>query len=255
MQIERKKVSELVYEKLKEMIQNGEYEPNTQLPSESELVDLFGVSRTPIREALSVLSASGLIESRQGGRSWVREINFAEMLEPVQFEMITAEEVCDLLEMRTILESEAAALAAERHTADDFQQLTENLEAFSMTIKDNQIIGYEADYKFHQTIVKATYNPFLTQTMENLSELHMKAVEFSLSKNLGWDRKRKEVFCEHERIYQAIKARDGKEARNAVISHLTNARLKLHDKRVRLAKGEVQKIKVPSKIMPHVENK
>lgn len=232
MQIERKKVSELVYEKLVEKIRNGDYPPNTKLPSESELVRLFGVSRTPIREALSVLAASGLIESRQGGRSWVKEINFAEMLESVQFEMITAAEVCDLLEMRTIIESEAAALAAVRHTEKDFKRLTESLEAFSMTVKDDQIIGFEADYNFHATLVKAAYNPFLTQAIENLSDLHIKALRFSLSQNLGWERKRKEVFIEHERIYEAIKARDSEAARDAVIAHLTNARKKLNDDRI-----------------------
>lgn len=229
MQIERKKVSELVYEKLKEKIRNGDYAPNTQLPSESELVKLFGVSRTPIREALSVLSATGLTESRQGGRTWIKEINFAEMLEPVQFEMITVEEVRDLLEMRTIIEAEAAALAAERHTEKDLKRLKESLDAFSMTVKDDQIIGFEADYNFHETIVKAAANPFLNQAIENLSDLHIKALKFSLSQNLGWEMKRKEVYGEHERIYEAIKARDSEAARTAVTHHLTNARNKLAD--------------------------
>lgn len=232
MQIERKKISELVYEKLLEMIRLGEYPPNSQLPSESELVKTFGVSRTPIREALSILAASGLIESRQGGRSWVREINLAEMLEPVQFEMITAEEVRQLLEMRTILESEAAALAAIRRTDEDIKRLEESLEAFSMTVKDHSTIGFEADYKFHHTLVKAAYNPFLTQTIENLSDLHIKALKFSLSKNLGWSVKRQTVYAEHERIFDAIKRGNAEEASEAVNVHLTNARLKLKDEHV-----------------------
>src|SRR5699024_8970289 len=197
----------------------GELPPNTQLPSETELAKMFGVSRSPIREALSVLSASGLIESRQGGRSWVKEVNLAEMLEPVQFEMITIEEVHDLLEMRTIIESEAAYLAAERYTEKDFIDLTESLKAFSMTVKDEHTIGFEADYAFHQVIVRAAYNPFLTQSIENLSELHLKAVKFSLSKNLGWERKRKEVYTEHKKIYEANKKRDREAAKKAVIDN------------------------------------
>ena len=232
MLIERKKVSELVLDKLKKMIKSGEFPVNSQLPSETELAKMFGVSRSPIREALSVLSATGLIESRQGGRSWVREVNLAEMLEPVQFEMITIEEVHDLLEMRTIIESEAAYLAAERHTEQDIKDLTDSLEAFSMTVKDGHTIGFEADYAFHQVIVRAAYNPFLTQAIENLSELHLKAVKFSLSKNLGWERKRKEVFAEHEKIYDAIKRRDRDGAKHAVTDHLINVRIKLGDERV-----------------------
>ncbi|MFP3489946.1 GntR family transcriptional regulator, partial [Staphylococcus sp. SIMBA_130] len=87
------------------MIKTGKFPPNSQLPSENELVKMFGVSRSPIREALSVLAAGGLIESRQGGRSWVKEVNVAEMLKQVHFEMIKVEEVQNLLELRTIVES------------------------------------------------------------------------------------------------------------------------------------------------------
>lgn len=229
MLIERKKVSEMVLEQLKKMIKSGEFPANSKLPSEMELAKLFGVSRSPVREALSVLSAGGLIETRQGGRTWVKEVNLVELMDSVQFEMIKVKEVLDLLEMRTILESEAAFLAALRHKPEDLKDLTESLEAFSATVKDNKIIGFEADYSFHRIIVKAAYNSFLTQTMENISELHMKAMKFSLSKNLGWERKRKEVFAEHMKIYRAIERRDGKAAREAVIEHLTNARIKLEN--------------------------
>ncbi|HLR74772.1 MAG TPA: FadR/GntR family transcriptional regulator [Virgibacillus sp.] len=229
MLIERKKVSEIVLDKLKYMIKTGEFPPNSRIPSETELAEMFGVSRSPIREALSVLSVSGLIESRQGGRSWVKDVNLAEMLEPVQFEMITIEEVLDLLEMRTIIESQSAYLATKRHTLQDIKDLNKSLEDFGMTVKDDYTIGFEADHAFHQIIVRATYNPFLIQAFENLSDLHLKAVKFSLSKNLGWERKRKEVFSEHERIYHAIKHRDGERAKQAVIDHLTNVRDKLID--------------------------
>lgn len=227
MKFERKKISELVLEELKKMIKAGEFPPNSKLPSETDLARLFDVSRAPIREALSVLAASGLIESRQGGRSWVKDVDLAKMLESVQFEMIRIEEVLQLLEMRTILESEAAFLAAQRHTHADLNDLANSLDIFSLTVKDKYTIGFEADYDFHRIIVRSAYNPFLTQTMENLSDLHMKAVEFSLSKNLGWEIKRKEVYEEHEKIYDAIKKRDSLAAKNAVIAHLTNASNKL----------------------------
>ncbi len=232
MKIERKKVSELVLEELKEMIKTGKFPPNSQLPSENELVKMFGVSRSPIREALSVLAAGGLIESRQGGRSWVREVNVAEMLKQVHFEMIKVEEVQNLLELRTIVESNAAYLAAKRHKQEDIVDLKASLEAFSQTVKDPYINGFEADYAFHRIIVRSAYNPFLTQTMDNISDLHLKAVQFSLSKNQGWEVRRKTVYAEHEKIYLAIKNRDAQTAMEAVAEHLTNARIKLGDKRV-----------------------
>ena len=232
MRIKREKVSSLVLEELKKMIKSGEFPPNSKLPSETELAKMFGVSRSPIREALSVLAASGLIESTQGGGSWVREVNLAEMLEPVQFEMVKVRQVQDLLEMRTIIESEAAFLAANRHKSEDIIDLEEALEAFRKVSEDQYKIGYEEDYAFHRIIVRAAYNPFLTQTMDHLSELHLKAMMFSLEKNLGWEKKRQEVFKEHVNIFNAIKNRDSQAARTAVIEHLTNARIKLGDERV-----------------------
>lgn len=88
MQIQRKKVSELVLEKLIEMIKSGEIPPNSKLPTEKELTEKFGVSRVPIREALSVLEASGIIESKQGGGNWVKEVNLANMFERTQFQVV-----------------------------------------------------------------------------------------------------------------------------------------------------------------------
>jgi len=229
MKLERKKTSELVLEELKKMIKAAEFPPNSKLPSETELAKRFDVSRAPIREALSVLAASGVIESKQGGGSWIKDVDLAKKLESPKFAMIRMEEVLHLLEMRMIIESEAAFLAAQRHTQADLKDLANSLEIFSLTVTDSHTVGFEADYDFHRIIVRSARNPFLTQTMDNLSDLHMKAVEFSLSKNLDWEVKRKEVYEEHEKIYEAIKNRDCLGAKHAVIAHLTNASNKLRN--------------------------
>lgn len=220
------------------MIKSGEIPPNSKLPTEQELAEKFGVSRVPLREALSVLEATGVIESKQGGGSWVKEVNLATMLDSVQFEMVDVRQVHDLLEMRTIVESEAAYLAAKRHKAEDIKELYESLLAFKQVMDDDKQVGYEADYAFHRVLVKAAYNPFLTQTIDHLSDLHLRALKFSLEKNLGWSSKRKEVYREHEKIYEAIKNGDAINARNAVKEHLTNVRIKLKDERVMNKKDE-----------------
>lgn len=231
MQIERKKVSSLVLEKLIDMVKTGELAPNTQLPSETELARKFGVSRAPLREALSVLNTCGVIESRQGGRSWVKETSLANLLEPIQLELTDIYQMYDLLEMRTIIEGEAAFLAASRRTKDDVDDLQTSLEAFERVTAVGEI-GYEVDFAFHRVLVKAAANPFLTATMNDISNLHLKALNYSLSKNLGWEAKQKDVFLEHVAIYQAIRDGNGAAAKQAVITHLTNARIKLGDPRV-----------------------
>lgn len=236
--IERKKVSEQVLEQLIKMIKEGVFPPNTKLPSENELAKLFGVSRAPIREALSVLVASGCIESRQGDGSWVKEVHLVNMLEAVTLDMVRVEEVYDLHEMRTIIETEAAALAAERRTDEDLERIRHALERFKETVEDQEKIGDEADYQFHFEIVRSSKNQFLLQTVENISELYRKALKYSLKKNIGLPRKREQVFQEHYNIFKAIEEKNPLEAAHHMKIHLTNVRIKLGDKRVKPIENE-----------------
>ena len=227
MQVERRKVADQVLDFLIEMMRTGELQKNTILPTENELATRFGVSRAPIREALKVLEVAGAIESRQGGRSLVKEVSLAELLDPVRFQLIHKKQVLDLLEFRIIIESEAAALAAERRTEDELIEIQNLVEHFQNLMKDNQAIGHEEDYQFHQFIMKASKNDFISGTISNLSDLHLRALKFSLSHNLGWDKKRQEVAKEHMLIAQAIAKKDCEGARQAMREHLTNARQKI----------------------------
>lgn len=232
--VQRKKMSEHIFDEMKTLIKNGTFPQDTKLPSETELAKMFQVSRAPVREALSVLAASGMVESRQGGGNWVRKVELANLLERVAMEMVDIEQVFDLLEMRTIIESEAAALAAERYKEEDIKALEEALHAFGETMLGDQTsIGDEADYHFHKIIVKASYNPFLVQTIENISDLYQKALAFSLKQNVGLKMKRESVFKEHEAIFQAIKNREPEKAAEQMKKHLQTARVKLGDKRLK----------------------
>lgn len=227
--IERKKVSEQVLEQLIKMIKEKTFPPNEPLPSEKQLSELFGVSRVPVREALSVLSASGVIESRQGGRSYVKEINLSNMFDPITFDVISYDQIFELLEMRIIIETDAAGLAAVRRTKDDLEKIKMALNQFYETVENEDIIGDQADVQFHQEIMKAAHNSFLIQVMENIDELYRKVIAYSLSKNVGWYEKRIQVYKEHERIYDAIKKKDAQAASEAMKRHLYNLREKLEE--------------------------
>lgn len=227
MQIERKSISNQVLEGLLEMIRNGELPFNSQMPSESELVNLFGVSRAPIREALKVLEVSGVISSKQGGRSRINEVNLSDMLEKIRFEVISLDEILDLLEFRLHIESSAAGLAAERRNDNELNELKEMLTQFEEAYKNDSNPGLEVDFAFHNLIMCASHNQFFVDTQNNLSELYLKALEFSLTKNLGLEHKRKEVYIEHVKIVEAIERKDSRAASSAMILHLTNARNKL----------------------------
>ncbi|KQL57906.1 MULTISPECIES: FadR/GntR family transcriptional regulator [Bacillaceae] len=230
--IERKKVSLQVLDYLKEMIQQEPYVNGEKLPSEMELVERFQVSRAPIREALTVLTAMDVIESKQGGGRWVKDHTLLSMMEHIKLGMVTIDEVHSLLEMRHIIETEAAALAASRATPDEILALEQALIAFSETVVSKETIGNEADSHFHFILVKAAKNPFLTATLENMKELLDHAIEFSLRLNMGKVEKRRNVYEEHKAIYEAIAAKNATAAREAMNTHLVNVRKKLGDSRI-----------------------
>ncbi|RFU68128.1 FadR family transcriptional regulator [Peribacillus saganii] len=230
--IARKKISDQVFEQLKDMIKQNVFPPHSKLPSENELAKMFKVSRVPVREALRVLEAGGLIESRQGGGSIVKEIRLVNKLDSMSFELVDIVQVHQLLEMRSIIEKEAAALAAIRRTEEDLESIYQALQAFKTTISDQNIIGHELDFAYHREIVKAAANPFLLQSMENLEELYRQALLFSLMKNVGAPRKREQVYNEHLLIYEAIERCDGNAAASHMENHIKNVRLKLGNNNV-----------------------
>ncbi|MEK4921529.1 FadR/GntR family transcriptional regulator [Cytobacillus sp. FSL R5-0569] len=231
MKIERKKISAQVLEQLNEKIKSKEFPPNQPLPSENELAKLFGVSRAPVREALSVLSASGIIESRQGGRSYVKELHLVDMMDRLTLQYISLEEVFELLELRMIMETEAAALAANRRDSSDLEKIRKALKGLEETLTNPDEVGLQADLDFHKYMIEATKNSFMVGVMDNIGDLYRKAVAFSLKKNLGLQRKRESVYLEHEAIYKAIESQDEENARKAMKNHLQNVRKKLREEK------------------------
>ncbi|WP_051681516.1 FadR/GntR family transcriptional regulator [Virgibacillus alimentarius] len=129
--------------------------------------------------------------------------------------------------MRMIIEVEASALAAERHNKQDERKLFDVLNRFKNSMLDKESVGSEADYEFHLTLIKASKNPFLEQTFMNIRTVLENSLQFSLSKNIGKPRKRKEVYHEHLKIYEAFCARDIEATKKYMKEHLTNVKIKL----------------------------
>lgn len=207
MKIERKKISAQVLEQLNEKIKSKEFPPNQPLPSENELAKLFGVSRAPVREALSVLSASGIIESRQGGRSYVKELHLVDMMDRLTLQYISLEEVFELLELRMIMETEAAALAANRRDSSDLEKIKKALKGLEETLTNPDEVGLQADLDFHKYMIEATKNSFMVGVMDNIGDLYRKAVAFSLKKNLGLQRKRKAFILSMKLYIKRLKVK------------------------------------------------
>ena len=225
--VTRQKASHQVLAQLKEGISNGTFPVGEKLPSENLLAEAFGVSRVPVREALGILEVSGIISSRQGGGHWVEQHSLLSKYQPLVLEIADPGEVEALLEMREVIEQQAACMAAERHTEQELRAIELALNDFKRCTLDEGLIGHREDYLFHRAIMQASHNPFFVQILDNMHELYLGVLVYSLSKNLGRQDERQRVIDEHQRVFMAIKARDPAAATAAMQNHLSNVRGKL----------------------------
>ncbi|MFJ8259230.1 FadR/GntR family transcriptional regulator [Peribacillus asahii] len=223
----KEKISQIISRELLQMIEKGKYLPGEKLPTEMELASQFGVSRVPIREALSVLRASGVITSRQGGGSYVEESTNTALLQGIKVESNDVQSIKFLFEMRKAVEPEAAYLAAMRRTPEELEEMKLILHQLEKESVEEGKSGIEADIDFHRSIVRATHNPIMIQTIENLSVLYEKVLSITLQPNTELAHKRRNVFREHQRIVEAIELEEPELARVQCSIHLRNAEKKL----------------------------
>lgn len=208
-------------------IRDGSLRPGDKLPTESEIMLAFGVSRTVVREALSKLQASDLVETRHGVGTFVLQPRAGGMLRLDPGEIATAVDVLSVLELRISLETESAWLAASRRTEEQLLVMRQALDEFERNVG---VAGdtVAPDFRFHLQIAQATGNPYFADIMTHLGATVIPRTRISAIRNL--DRGSaylSRVNREHEEIYAAIARRDPDSARAAMRIHLTNSRERL----------------------------
>lgn len=209
-----------VVEQVARWIVGGELPPGASLPIEADLAKRFGVSRTVIREAVRVLVAKGLLAVRHGSGMWVQGPDAWDHLDPlVLFEQVRGgqgEGVLDeVLEVRCILEVEAAALAAERRTGDDLAALRTSLAAMAGAVVDPDSYT-ELDIRFHNEILAAARNRLLREALRPVTET-LRAGRVLTTRLSGGAAA---SLRGHEEIQVAIERSDTDAAREAMRRHV-----------------------------------
>ncbi len=215
------RLADRVADVLSAEIRSGRLAPGTRLPTEATLAAQFAVSRTVVREAVSRLKSLGLVDSRQGSGVFVR----AAGAEPLRFEgahLESREAVIHMAELRRPLESEAAALAAERRTDADMDCIRAALAALQQAVAGGHA-GAAQDVAFHLAIAKAAHNPFLMGTLQHLHGFLQGAIRVTRANEARRDDFAREVADEHARIADAIEAGNPQAAREAAKRHMDNA--------------------------------
>lgn len=206
-------------------IRDGRIAAGAKLPSEAAIMAEFGVSRTVVREALSKLQAAGLVQTRHGIGTFVIGLGDASPFRIAPEQVATLRDVVAVLELRIGIETEAAALAARRRTAQNLANMRTALDAFAAAVEQ----GHDAvgpDFRFHLEIARATQNTHFADLMASLGSTIIPRARLDDSQPVSDERRDylRRVNSEHESIYDAIAAQDGEAARAAMRTHLANSR-------------------------------
>ncbi|MVV51673.1 FadR family transcriptional regulator [Pseudomonas sp. PB120] len=198
-----------------------------KLPTESQIMKTYNVSRTVVREAISRLQAAGLVETRHGVGTFVLGHDNTHGLRIDPHTFVTLRDVIDALEFRASLEVEAAGLAAKRCSADELALMRNALDEFNQALQSSSVVA--SDFRFHYQIALATGNRYFTDIMSHfgpgmLPRMRVDSAQLTHSDPAHYQAR---LVREHEAIYDAIARRDTEAARAAMSVHLTNSRERL----------------------------
>ncbi len=216
-----------VVEQIELLIESGQYQPGSRLPSERELSETFGVSRPTVREAIIALEARDRVEVKLSSGVYVLETNQDKASDVTAYELTQA---------RALVEGESAALAANAISDEELAQLEQTL--IDMEQGNNPEL---ADQNFHKIISKATRNHAVMMVVENLWALRDSNASIRSEYKRVCDSSDKDRLQEHRDIYNALQQRDSRLARSAMHQHFHRLINSLFDASEAVAMEEVKR--------------
>ena len=218
--VNRSRIYEHIVEQIHALIREGRWAPGDQIPPERELAERFRVSRTSVREALRALEMQGIIDSRQGGGTFVRTADRETLVPPLAAAILRGQrELAEVLEVRELIEPGIARLAAVRATDEHVSELEGLLESQRACIAEQRSF-VEEDTAFHYTLARAADNHILLRLHNVILDL----LRESRQSYLHVPERPQMSLRGHEAILRAIKARDGDAAYRASLAHITEVR-------------------------------
>lgn len=214
--IDRAGITELVVQRIKELLESGELRAGSRLPPERELADMLNISRPSLRTALKALSVMGIIRAKPGAGTYIAEEIPEVFTEPMQFmTLIHNTSVEELFEARRIIEAGLAELAAERATDEDIAALNKEIEGMRQAVGDPENF-LKHDIYFHQVMARAANNKLMSGVMDTIAQLlyHIRRRTISHSSDSS------EALEWHQKIVAAMQKHDAKRAKDMISGHL-----------------------------------
>lgn len=225
--LERSNLYEQIAEEIRNYIIMNEIKPGERLPTERELAEMLGVSRTSVREGIRLLETLQFLEVKPKRGITVKKLELKPFVKQFsQRLLLDKNRFSELVEARRVLEVALVKLAALRATEDDLEQLAASIQLMAEQLERGEEIK-EADLKFHQGIFAAAKNSVLQGFQSALLEF-FESGELQSAAEEG----RRKTLKEHQQIYQAIKDRKPQEAAKFMLQHLETYESQQHEEKI-----------------------
>jgi len=217
--VKSKKVYEHVIEQIQNMVMTGVLKKGDKLPSERELVEQLGVSRASIREAIRALEMIGLVESRQGEGNFIGGDINSSFFEPlsVMF-MLNGGKPEEILELRRVIELESVALAAENISDKQSDELIGLMDRFRQAGEEAERAAI--DKAVHDKIAEIGGNSLILILLHTISSLLETFIRDARGMILRDEANHEQLLTQHQKICDAVIAKDAQEAVKAMSEHL-----------------------------------
>jgi GntR family transcriptional repressor for pyruvate dehydrogenase complex len=223
------RLADVVAREIENRILEGRLKPGDRLPSERDLSAQLGVSRASLREAIQKLAARGLLESRQGGGTFVTDrldSSFGNPWEQILRDHPGVHE--DMLEFRHMLEARAAECAAMRATASDRERVRACLAALEASFAGHDLdLQVDSDLAFHQAIAEAAHNVIVGHLTASLLRLMRDNLRRNLSELMQVPAAKEQLLEQHRSVWHAIEQGDADQALAAAANHIGYVRQNL----------------------------
>jgi GntR family transcriptional repressor for pyruvate dehydrogenase complex len=211
-------LAQLAVGKLRKMIEDGELVAGEALVAQRQLARELNVSRATLREALSILATVGLVSIEPGRGTFVRDPNtVAESGSAMSWRFSARYSPAEVYQVRYIVESQAAQLAATTLTAPEIGLLKDNLQAFRTAAQQFDVEAFaQVDFEFHAMIMRFSRNRLLSDIHHSYANVLIESTRLPITREKLWD-----PVAEHERIVEALVMNDPEGAGYYMRRHLS----------------------------------
>ena len=205
-------LSQKIIKHIKNALINKELKGGDKLPTENELAEGFGVSRTAVREAFKMLVAIGVAEIRQRDGTYIAKDISSPVIDPLIFSLILEDRTPhELLEVRKMIEVGILEVLLNKVTDEDIKKMDAAVGELEQSYKggerDRDILT-NLDLKFHYAFAEATHNPSIEKIAKTIWDVFI----VSIKKSVSYEK----AYVHHKQILEAVKKSDRKAAREAI---------------------------------------